>query len=542
MLRLVPVRALPLAIVAVLSLGACAPTRVAVAPLPPVPEEEIGEGPEIEEEKPAAPVRDLLGATAYDLPVEANSWVEAELDFLVGQRSAVIGRWIARGDYYERYIKETLAGQGLPTDLYHLAMIESGFQPTVRSRAGAVGMWQFMPSTGRLEGLRVDSVVDERMDPVRSTRAAARHLKRLRGLHRDWALAAAAYNAGSGRISRGLQAVQASDFWDLAARGTLADETKHYVPRLYAVTIIARDRARFGFALPDSAAPRFAFDSIRVDLATPLRELATLGDVSLEELRRLNPHLLEESTPSGSYWLWVPVGRAVALQEAFLASEYRKNGGYGSYTVRNGDSLEKIAGVAQLPAARVREMNPGVGFEKLRIGARLKLPRPAADALAARAREQEKEERLAAASEKAARKPGKSADAPSAEERGGAEKKPAAAGARNGAEKKASGAASGTGREHVVTAGETLWGIAREHGLSVEEIQAASGLSGTTIVVGQTLRLPAAKGKAMEHVVQSGDTLWGIARAYGSTVTAIEEANALERGAIVPGQRLTIPR
>src|SRR5690606_28423757 len=113
-------------------------------------------------------------------------------------------------------------------DLYHLAMIESGFVPTARSRVGAVGLWQFMPATGRAMGLRIDGDVDERMDPVRSTRAAARHLRDLYRSMGSWSLAAAAYNAGPGRINRGLRQYSATDFWQLAERGDLAEETRHY--------------------------------------------------------------------------------------------------------------------------------------------------------------------------------------------------------------------------------------------------------------------------------------------------------------------------
>lgn len=531
--RTIPLTA-PL-LTALLLLGACAPAPRHL-PLPLAPEpvaaepEELGEGPEIDDAAAAAVGRDLLGGVAYDLPLEANTWVEAELDFLVGQRAAVIGRWLERGDFYEPFIKTVLAEHGLPTDLYHLAMIESGFIPNARSRAGAVGLWQFMPATARLEGLRVDAQVDERMDPVRSTRAAARHLSRLhRSFAGDWALAAAAYNAGAGRISRGLQGFGASNFWELAIWGDLAEETKHYVPRLYAMTIIARDRERFGFAAPALRAS-FEFDSVHVDLATPLAELAEIGGVPLDELTRLNPHLLQGTTPPGSYTVWVPAGTGARVQQAFLESDFRRDGGFASYTVRRGDTLGRLAQLSGLPSSRIRELNPGTNWDRLQIGHKLRLPAGAARALAARAAEPTAPRSAGPATERAA-------------------PRPATAVATSGSP--SAGAAAG---EHTVRPGETLWSIARQHGVSVAALQAANELSGSTIVPGRKLRIPGKAAQAgaggglptaievAHHVVKPGETLWSIAREYSSSVAAIQEANRIGDSVIVPGQKLLIPR
>ena len=249
----------------------------AAEPPPPAPEPEPAAVPAPRDWNGTAG-RELLGSASYDLPVEANQLVASEVSFLVYERHDVVGRWLDRSARYADFVRATFAAAGLPRDLHHLAMVESGYQPTVRSRAGAVGMWQFMAGTGRGMGLRIDDTVDERMDPVRSTRAAARHLRQLwLDFGRDWPLAAAAYNAGGGRIRRGVQAVGARSFWELAERGTLAQETKRYVPRLFAVTIIARDPGRFGYAPAAEPVRRLEFDSVRVDLPTPLPVLARLA-------------------------------------------------------------------------------------------------------------------------------------------------------------------------------------------------------------------------------------------------------------------------
>ncbi|CAN5646210.1 hypothetical protein BH23GEM6_BH23GEM6_19620 [soil metagenome] len=519
------------ALVALLFLTGCSRAALPVGPSPAAPEpEQLGEAAELIATEVRAPRRDILGSVSYDLPLEANSWVEAELDFLVEQRGSVIARWLERGDPYEAYIKRILAEERVPTDLYYLAMIESGFIPTAHSRAGAVGLWQFMPATGRSMGLRVDSVVDERMDPVRSTRAAARHLRALHRIYGDWALAAAAYNAGSGRISRAMQAYGASDFWDLAQRGDLAAETRHYVPRLYAMTVIGRDRDRFGISSAPVNAP-FAYDSMMVEFATPLQELAALGEPTLDQLGRLNPHLVRGSTPAGAYWVWLPAATGVAMQRAWLASEYRKNQGMGIYVVRSGDSLGRLAQLSGVSSARFRELNPGVDFDRLRTGERLRLPNQIAQKLTNRPAAAQ----VAVASTSPA--------APASPPRASA----ATAAARTAPQEAAAG-----GPTHTVGDGETLWGIARQHGVTIGSLQETNGISGATIRAGQVLQIPRSSSsptaatpaatQPVEHMVESGDSLWSIARKYGSSVDAIQSANQLGDRPIQPGQKITIPR
>lgn len=391
----------PSAVLALLALGACT-ARAPLAPLPaPAPvaaapaedgEAEIGESFALEA-VPRGIGLDLLGTVEYDLPVVGNEWVRMELEFLVHQRHAVVGRWMQRAERYRELVREVLGTHGVPGDLVHLAMIESGFQPTVRSRAGAVGIWQFMPATGRGMGLRIDSLVDERMDPVRSTHAAARHL---RDLHRrfggDWPLAAAAYNAGEGRIGRGLGRFGARDFWELARIGDLAQETRHYVPRLYAMTIIGRDPERFGYPPAGEARP-FRYDSVRVDVEVPLEVLAAAGGMAADELREMNPHLVRQRAPRG-YWVWVPAGSGEALQLAFDASAYRSAGGYRAarpappvrtpapprpatvrtHTVASGETLWGIARRYATTVDRLRSANSLAASTPLRPGQRLAIP------------------------------------------------------------------------------------------------------------------------------------------------------------------------
>ena len=490
-----------LAAAALLALAACSPSRTGPSAPGPAPVAEVvpdtlDAGPELEKEDLRTAGRDLLGNVRYDLPMEANTWVATELEWLVGQRKAVVGRWLERAELYQDYVKRVFAAHGLPTDLHHLAMVESGYLPKARSHAGAVGMWQFMPATGRQMGLRIDSLVDERMDPVRSTDAAARHLKELnRAFGGDWSLAAAAYNAGQGRISRGMQGVRARNFWELAVWGDLAQETRQYVPRLYAVTIIARDRTRFGFPASSGLARAFAYDSVRTDLATPLSELATIANVPESVLAELNPHLHRGTTPAGNYWLWVPEGMGRAVQQAYLDSEFRKQGGYGWYAVREGDTVEKLATLAGMEAERFRQLNPRTNLDRLAAGARLRLPQKAAQALSSRP-----VERVARNDDRSTR-----AKKPTDDEKGKGDRSEAAkeSGRKESGRKESSGTGEKkSGRdeakrerdaalaEHVVKAGESLWGIARRYGVTVDDVQKANSLSAGTIIPGQTLRIP----------------------------------------------------
>ncbi len=504
------------------------------------------------------PVSDaILGTASYDLPVVANNWVQSELEFLLNERRSTVEAWLRRGDVYRSFVQEIFRQEGIPTDLYHLAMIESGYTPTARSPVGAVGMWQFMPATSRDVGLRIDSSVDERMDPVRSTRAAARHLRSLYRIHGDWALAAAAYNAGSGRISRGLQRFGARDFWDLAQRGDLAAETQHYVPRLYAMTIIGRDPGRFGFQ--QGASATFAFDSVHVEYSVPLDELADAGGVSAAVLREMNPHLVQGHTPAGGYWVWVPEGAGPRVQRAYIGSSLgRSQPSLASYTVRWGDSLGRIAQRSGVEGRRIRELNPDVDFDRLQTGAVLRLPPDAVERLAAAPATP-----ATSSSTAAATAPARDTAEEDREELTLPTTRPVL---MTAAEPEPEPEEL---RTHTVAPGEHLSGIASRYGVPLAELQAANGITGSVIRPGQRLAIPVSGARAAspapaaapavadapapapaaappaaaaseEHVVAAGETLSAIAQRYGTTVTALREANGIEGSVIVPGQRLRI--
>jgi membrane-bound lytic murein transglycosylase D len=210
-------------------------------------------------------------------------------------------------------ILEVFRQKGLPEELVFTAMIESGFDPVAVSRAGAKGLWQFMAPTARQYGLRVDRWLDERLDPEKSTVAAANYLKDLYTTFGSWDLTQAAYNAGEMKVIRAIKGTGTRDFWSLTNTRLLRDETKNYVPAIHAVTIISQEPEQYGFAVtPDEP---LSYERITVPKGTSLKHVATLSGISFDELVRLNSELRMKQTPPDSpYHLKVPLGSGAALQ------------------------------------------------------------------------------------------------------------------------------------------------------------------------------------------------------------------------------------
>src|SRR5262245_61675042 len=205
--------------------------------------------------------------------VEDNHDVRRFLDqFQTGYRRAVVERWLVRAGRYLPMVLDVFKQKGLPEELVFTAMIESGFDPLAVSRAGAKGLWQFMAPTARRYGLRVDNWLDARLDPEKSTVAAARHFLDLYAVFGSWNLAQAAYNAGERTVVEAIRAMGTSDFWALARGRWLADETKNFVPAIQAATIIAREPERYGFMI--TPAPPLMYDLVSVPRSTNLKQLA----------------------------------------------------------------------------------------------------------------------------------------------------------------------------------------------------------------------------------------------------------------------------
>lgn len=277
------------------------------------------------------------------VPLFQNSQVNRHLVYYTLRRPEVMETWRERAEVYKPMMDKIFAEEGLPPELVYLAYIESGINPTARSWASAVGMWQFIAATGRVYGLEVNWWVDERRDPEKATRAAARHLKDLHNIWGDWHLALANYNISPRGLNRAIRrAGGVKDYW--AAYPYLPRETRGYVPGFIATTLINMSPEEFGFQKRYGQEP-YAYDLVEVDGLMPLDALAAAINISTDELKRLNPELLRWATPPGNkYSLKIPVG----MKNDFLAAyddipKESANQSITMHTVRSGESIGLIA-------------------------------------------------------------------------------------------------------------------------------------------------------------------------------------------------------
>ncbi|HEU4954978.1 MAG TPA: transglycosylase SLT domain-containing protein [Gemmatimonadales bacterium] len=395
-------------------------------------------------------------AVTWDFDVQTyapHPRVQYYLGYFKAMAPSRLALVLERGARYEPMIRERLAAEGLPGDLFYLAMIESGWSSEAVSRSYAVGMWQFMRGTGRGYGLRVDTWVDERRDPVKATDAAARHLRDLRERFGSLYLAAAAYNAGAGTVSRGLvrlepaeemeEAEEAGDaaFFRLAETKLLRHETRDYVPKLIAAAIIAKQPARYGIAT--SPVQPFAYDSLVVPDATGLDVVARLAGVSLGEITDLNPQYLRLATPPGTESvIRLPAGTGAAMAASYEQLPAAERVQYLTHVLRRRERLKTVAANYRIPLAELRAANPKVGSTP-RAGTRLVVPTVAIpSAIAMRA---------------------------------AGERRPHHA----------------TARTHKVRRGETLTGIARRYRVSLAALKRANSIRNEhALMAGTRLRIP----------------------------------------------------
>ena len=381
---------------------------------------------------------------------ETTERVEHYLRVFSGSAREHIVAQLEEGSRYEPMIRAKMRAGGLPEDMYYLALIESGYDPNAYSRAAAVGMWQFMASTGRDMGLRVDWWVDERRDPIKSTTAAVGFIRGLKEQLGSLYLAAAAYNGGPGRVARGLSkyaddlegATGDDKFFALADKDFLPRETRQYVPQLIAAALIAKEPQRYGMQI--RTLPPFTYDSVRVGPALPVAAIAKASGATVSQILDLNPQILRGMTPPrDSIRVRIPVGSAAAFDSLLRALPQEERVGVKRVLTRKGDYPETVAERYGIRTKQVLLFNPKAERSKKtgRLAAEQVLLIPTA-AVAAAATD---------------------APDPSIERY-----------------------SSGT-RTHVVRRGESLGLIAKHYHTTVKSIMALNGMKRSIIFPGQSL-------------------------------------------------------
>ena len=440
-----------------------------------------------------------------DLPIQVHDRVLSFLEYYAegnGRGSIELG--LERVGLYGPMIRRIFQEEGVPEDLIYLAQAESAFKPHALSRAAAKGMWQFISARGEEYGLRQTWWIDERSDPEKSTRAAARHLRDLYDRFGDWYLAMAAYNSGPARVSRAIRRAGVADFWILADRNLLPRETRNYVPTILAMTLIGRDPARYGFDV-QPAAP-LEVERIPVAQATDLRIIADGLELPLETIEELNPHVLRWATPpdDDEFELVLPAGYGDLFAEKIASLGERDRLRFQYHVVSNGETLSHLSERYGVAISAISETNRLNSQHMIRVGQSLIIPLSGIPV----------------------------PETATADLAPPTQTPPDV---------------------YRVRTGDTLSEIAESFGVSATDIRAWNGMSSNVLIAGDTLRLTptedtpqvAARGSgggaSVVYNVRSGDTLSEIASSYRTSVAAIRTWN-LERdlSVIRPGDEITI--
>ena len=285
------------------------------------------------------------GVVFPDVPVVINKNVESFISYFQTRGRKHFERWMGRSKDYMAMLQSILTERGLPEEISYIALIESGLNPTAKSHANAVGMWQFIKGTGVRYGLRVDWWIDERMDPEKATVAASKYFSKLYGQFGSWYLAAAGYNAGEGKVMRAVKKHGTDDFWELASyKKPFRRETKEYVPKYLAALLIAKDPKSYGFDEQDMN-NGLAYEKVVVSQPTDLRIIADAAGTTVDEIKRLNPELLRRFTPPNypNYLIKIPVGASGMYAENMSRVPASKKVAFLMHKVKRGETVGKIA-------------------------------------------------------------------------------------------------------------------------------------------------------------------------------------------------------
>jgi membrane-bound lytic murein transglycosylase D len=514
--------------------------------LPPVKENEVSS--EDVEKNVEKPYKSSYGEVALDY----NEHVEVWIKYFQGRGRKYMEQYLARSTRYLPMMKNVLRENGLPEDLVYISLIESGFSPVAHSHSNAVGYWQFIRGTGRRFGLKVDPFIDERRDPVLSTRAAAEYFKSLYNLFGSWHLALSAYNVGENRVKRAVTRYYTKDFWTIITkRRSLPPETKQYVPKYIAATLIAKDPTKYGFKEIQYEDP-LSYDTVALQSSISITKLASNLSVDPEELKLLNPKFRSDYVPIASgaeTVVRIPVGKGAdalaALSLSVTSQPKVLHAEYYYYRIHNGDNLSTIAHKHHTTVSSLRRLNELSNRTLLRVGQKLKVPDQGGEGVHYATEED----------------------------------------AATGAVVQASASSNSTDEVHVVRRGENLSSIAHRYGITIEQLKQLNNLSSRAIIrKGQKLRvrpestpksaaqkkhanafamfksnsasrakaaqrtIAASKGShqvaamSRKHVVRRGETLYDVSKRYNVGLNRLAKANGLKVNyRVMAGEKLVIP-
>ena len=319
-------------------------------------------------------VAEELRATASQLPLQITDPVLAYINFFsTGRGRRILTYGLQRSGRYKALIRRVLDEEGVPQELIYLAQAESGFQPRAVSRKKATGMWQFMQARGREYGLQQSPYFDDRLDPEKATRAAARHLRDLYHHFGDWYLAMAAYDCGPGNVDRGIERTGYADFWELRSRNVLPKETVNYVPAILAMTIVVKNAKEYGLDGIDGDPP-LEYETVEITAPTHLQLAADLAECPLSQLHDLNPALLKNVAPAGTH-LRVPKGTGATLAAVLETVPPEKRTAWRVHRVARGENLGVIAQRYRVSQNAILAANRA-GASALEAGDLLIIPAP----------------------------------------------------------------------------------------------------------------------------------------------------------------------
>jgi len=450
------------------------------------------------------------------IPMVMNAHVEKEIAYLTAPNNPFFLNAYRRSGKYRPFILDKLKEAGLPEELSWLPLIESGFKVRAFSRARALGLWQFIASTGYKFGLQRDEWIDERMDPEKSTDAAIAYLTELHRIFGDWTTALAAYNCGEGAVLRHINSQQINyldNFWDLYEK--LPRETAAYVPRFLAVLHILQNPRAYGITLPE-VDPVVPMETVTVAKQIHLKAVAEAISMPYDSLLGMNPELRQNTTPERPYELKVPMGKGeelLAKLETLPAwcppvtvakartSSSSAGSSYVRHRVRKGETLSSIAARYGTSADRIKSANRLKSKNRILVGSTLKIP--TSSSYASRGNTTAK----AATPSKVQRK---------------------------------------NYVEYTVKRGDSLFGLARRYGTTTKVIQSMNGLRSSNLQIGQVLTLPKGGGafsgsQTRKYTVMRGDSPAVIARKYGMNLSEFLTLNKLSRrSTIFPGQKVLV--